>query len=138
MKKNRIGLQFKGFDEYAEKLERLGGDLKSVTERALQDTHRFITPQLHNDMKRHRKTGQTEKSIDDHAKVEWQGTEASIGVGFSIRSGGLPSIFLMYGTPRMPKDTKLYNDIYGSKTRKEIAKLQEKVFAREIRRRMGG
>lgn len=43
----------------------------------------------------------------------------------------------MYGTPRMKKDTKLYNAIYGTKTQKEIKQIQKEIFEEEIRRVMG-
>lgn len=138
MSKNKMTIDFKGFAEYAAKLEELGGDLKAASEEALQNTHNYITPNLHRDMKRHRLTGETEGSITDDAKVEWQGNKASLDVGFSIRNGGLPSIFLMYGTPRMQKDQKLYNDVYGTKTRKDIKELQEKTFDQTIWKVMEG
>ena len=137
-RKNKIGLQFDGFEEMIAKLDELQGDLKKTTEKALQASHDHITPKLHADMKKHRQTGDTEKSIADNAHVTWEGTTASVDVGFSIRSGGLPSIFLMYGTPRMKPDKKLYNDIYGSKTKKEIAEIQREIFASEIKKKMEG
>lgn len=138
MAKNKISLEFKAFEEYAEKLDKLGGDLNAVTEKALQKSHDFIMPKLHRDMSKHRRSGETEKSIVDDAKVEWEGTTASIRIGFKISDGGLPSIFLMYGTPRMQKDQQLYDDIYGKRTKKQIAELQEKTFARAIKKIMGG
>lgn len=137
-RRNKITLQFAGFEEYAEKLDKLGGDLKATTEKALQNSHDYIMPKLHQDMRKHHRSGQTESSIVDDAKVEWEGTTASVRIGFKIRDGGLPSIFLMYGTPRMKKDQKLYDDIYGNKTKKAIKELQEKTFARAIKKVMGG
>lgn len=137
-KKNKITLQFNAFEEYAEKLDKLGGDLKATTEKALQNSHDFITPKIHSAMRKHHRSGDTEKSIGDNAKVTWEGSVASVDIGFKIRSGGLPSIFLMYGTPRMKKDQNLYNSIYGNKVKKEIAELQEKTFARAIKKIMEG
>lgn len=138
MAKNKMSIDFKGFSDYATKLQELSGDLKATSEKALQNTHDHITPKLHKDMKRHKRTGSTEGSIADNAKVEWQGNVASVDVGFHIRNGGLLSIFLMYGTPRMSKDQALYNDIYGSETRKQIKELQKKTFDRAIRKATGG
>lgn len=141
----KFKLEFSGFEELSQRLQELGGDLKVVTEQALQNTHDYVTPKLHRDMKKHKRTGRTEKSIIDKAKVEWNGDVASIDVGFNIEDGGLPSIFLMYGTPRhkpnhpgTSADNQLYNDIYGNKTKKEIAELQEKTFSRAIGKALGG
>lgn len=137
-KKNKIGLQFSGFDEMITKLDELQGDLKETTEKALQASFDHVTPKLAKDIKKHKLTGATEASLRKNEKVEWSGTTASINVGFDIDNGGLPSIFLMYGTPRMKPDKKLYNDIYGSKTKKEIAEIQREIFASEIKKKMEG
>ena len=138
MAKNKIGLNFKGFEEYAERLDKLGGDIKKATEKALQATYDHITPKLERDIKPHRKTGRTERSLNRDAKVKWVGSTAEIEVGFKLDEGGLPSIFLMYGTPRMKKDQQLYNDIFGGKTKKEIAEIQQKIFMEEIKKTMEG
>lgn len=137
MPKNRIGMSFKGFEEMAAKFDAMGGDLRKVVAECLEKSHGLVTPKLHADMVRHHRTGRTEGSILDDAQVEWSGTTASINIGFSVRKGGLPSIFLMYGTPRMEKDTKLYNDVYGTRTQKEIKALQEEIFRKEMDEIMG-
>ena len=137
MPKNRIGMSFKGFEEMAAKFDAMGGDLREVITECLEKSHGLVTPKLHADMARHRRTGRTEGSILDDAQVEWSGTTSSINIGFSVRKGGLPSIFLMYGTPRMEKDTKLYNDVYGTRIQKEIKALQEEIFRKKMDEIMG-
>lgn len=136
--KNKIGLQFEGFDELAAQFEQLGGDLRSATENALKASKQAVTPGIDQAINKHRLTGDTERSLDKKIRVEWEGTTASIDIGFHISQGGLPSVFLMYGTPRVKKDTKLYNSIYGSKVKKQIAEVQKEVFQKMIARRMGG
>ena len=145
MARNKFQLEFKGFEELSKRLEELGGDLRETTEKALQNTHDYIMPKLHSDMKKHHRTGNTEGTIIDEAKVVWTGDIASVDVGFNIAQGGLASIFLMYGTPRhkpnhpgTTADKQLYNDIYGRKTRKEVAELPEKTCSRAISKRLGG
>ncbi len=137
MPKNKIGLTFSGMDELIGKLEKLNGDLTAVTTEALKVSHGLVTPNLHKAMKKHHRTGRTEQSIVDDAKVEWEGPVGSVQVGFDISNGGLPSIFLMYGTPRMKKDTTLYNAIYGAAIRRKIKDAQSDVFSRAINERMG-
>lgn len=134
----KIGLQFEGWDTLFEKLDELEGDVQSIAEEALEAAQSHIAPKLQKDMAKHRRTGQTEASIICGEKARWRGTTAEIDVGFRIRDGGLASVFLMYGTPRVEKDRKLYNDIYGTKTRKEIAALQQEILNNAIRKRMGG
>lgn len=138
MARNKIGMTFKGFEEMSAKFEELGGHLKEVVTECLEKSHDYVTPKLHDDMKKHKRTGRTDSSIGDNSHVEWEGNKGFIKVGFNIKDGGLPSIFLMYGTPRMKKDSKLYNDIYGKKTREEIKKLQEEIFRKKTDAIMGG
>lgn len=132
--KKKMGLIFDGFEEYAERLEKLGGNLESVTEKALIATHKHITPQVEAAFAKHdvKYTHETAKSLKKNAVVEWDGPVAEIGIGFKISQGGLPSIFLMYGTPKIQPDKKLYAAIYGGKTKKEVKAIQEDIFAEEI------
>lgn len=144
MAKNRISLSFKGFEELAEKLDKAGGDLKKVTEKALITSKKIVEQNLQanvndSNFPAHGKysTGLTEKSIDRSETVEWNGTKATIKVGFDFKISGLRTIFLMYGTPRMKKSPKIYNAVYGAKTKKQIAEAQEKIFREEIDKIMG-
>ena len=153
-KKQKMSIDFSSFEEYAERLENLGGDLKATVDKALQASHDYVTENLKDDMKRHHKTGKAERSLLEDSKVEWEGNVASIDVGFDIANGGLPTIFLMYGTPKhapanqygraggvnggVDADKRMFDDIYGTRTKKEVQKIQEQIFAQEIKKRMGG
>ena len=44
----------------------------------------------------------------------------------------------MYGTPKMKPVTGLKSAIYGTKTQKEIAEIQEKVLSEAIKKVMEG
>ena len=128
----KLRLEFAGFEEMAERLDKLGGDLKKTTEKALIETHKLLTPKVEEAFRKHdvKYSHSTMKSLKKDSKVEWNGSTAEIGVGFKISEGGFPSIFIMYGTPRMQPDKKLYNSIYGNK--KKVKELQEGIFAEEI------
>lgn len=138
MPKNKIGLEFKGWDEVIANFEHAGGDIKQATEAALKASKQVITPGARAAIARHRRTGRTEASLDTNMNVEWDGFTASIDVGFHIRQGGLPSIFLMYGTPRVAPDKTLYNSIYGPRIKKQVAKIQEDAVNKVISRTIGG
>lgn len=137
MGRNRIGLQIEGFEEWSESLEKAGGAIQKVTEECLKTAQEMITKELRKDMKKHHRTGRTELSISEDP-VKWEGTCASVPVGFDINKGGLASVFLMYGTPRIKKDVKLYNDVYGGKMKKKIAERQEEIFKSEMSKLMEG
>ncbi len=137
---SKAKIEFEGFDEVLNRLSKLNGDTFKTTEKALKDSQKHINEKLHKEMKKHKLTGATEKSIVEEQKVRWFGTEAEIDIGFDISEGGLASIFLMYGTKGTPRhaptkqDKKLFSALYGSETRKEIQKIQEDIFYEEIRR----
>ena len=145
MSRMKISINFKGFEEYAEKLEGLGGDLRAAVDEALTESYEYVTRNLEADMKKHYLTGETERSILRDSKVEWNGNIGEIKVGFDIKNRGLPSVFLMYGTPRhapghpgTTADKQLYDDVYGSSTKRKISKIQKDIFEKALRRRMGG
>lgn len=121
-----------GFADLAEQLDRITNDIKPAVDEALKRTHEFITPNLDEAMNKHNRTHKTVGTLIRENGVTWEGFVATVDVGFRIRKGGLPSIFLMYGTPKMKKDTKLYNAIRGAKTKKYIYELQTEVMTRHI------
>lgn len=137
MAKNKMTIEFEGFDELLSELKKLEGDAKAVAEEALLETQRIVAERANDAMKKHHRTGRTQGSIITNSAPEWEGFTGVAGVGFKIRDGGLPSIFLMYGTPRAPKDTAVYNAVYGSSTRKAIEEAQREVFLKAVAERMG-
>lgn len=145
-RKNKIGLQFSGFEELAEKLDELQGDLKKTTEDALRKSKAVVTTNLLKATQKsnypahgkYSKNNGTRHSIDTKKNIEWEGTMGSIHVGFDFKKSGLKSIFLMYGTPRMKKVQAIYDAVYGSKTKKQIRKIQKETFQEAIKKKMEG
>ena len=150
MARKRISLQGDVFADYIAKLDELGGTdaIKKGVEKALEESKKHANPQIEKSMDKlpaggKYSTGDTKESIDDEMKVEWEGMTGSIKVGFDFSKSGPKSIYLMYGTkvngtPRMKPVTGLKNAIYGSKTQKEIAEIQEKVLSDVIKKVMEG
>ena len=145
MARNRIGLQFNGWEDYIAKLDELGGTkaMKKGVEEALIESKKHVNPLIEKSMGKlpaggRYSTGDTKKSIDNENKVEWSGMTGEIKIGFDFSKSGLKSIFLMYGTPKMKPVTGLKSAIYGTKTQKEIAEIQEKVLSEAIKKVMEG
>lgn len=140
MARKKFFMDAEVFGQYAQKLQKLGSTefLKKTVEQALEESKEYVTEKLHQEMPKHHRTGRTEASIDDDSGVEWRGTIAEIKVGFKISDGGLASIFLMYGTPRMQPDKKLYNDVYGAATSRKIQEIQRDVFEKALKEVMEG
>lgn len=140
MAKNKITVDFNGYDVIKKQLDALGGDAtKRAIESALKASQQVVAQQVSTALKPHYESGDTEKSIIFNSPVEWTGDAAQIAVGFDINGGGLPSIFLMYGTklhgqPHIEPDRNLYNAVYGSQTRKKIMEMQEQAFNKVLER----
>lgn len=136
MAKKKGGITLEGFDELIVKLDSLNGNIKKAVDDCLQASQDIISSKLEKDMEKHKRTGDTKKAIVKNKPVSWKGSKASVDVGFEFPEG-LPSIFLMYGTPRMKKERKIYSDVYGKKTREEIERMQALIIADEIQNAMG-
>lgn len=146
-------IQFDGFEDVISRLNKLNGNVKNISEKALKKTHVIITKKAQDAITPHNDTHQTEKTLRKEAEIEWEGTIASVKTGFSISEGGLASIFLMYGTQshavsnqygknlgiaeETKRDAKMYNAFFGASTRKEVSEAQKEIFYNEIRRLNG-
>lgn len=145
MAKNKIGLQFTGWQEAMYRLDQVGGSdaMKRGVEAGLRASKQYVNPQIYAAMKNlpakgKYSTGRTEQSIDRDMNIEWQGLTGEIKVGFDFNISGLTSVYLMYGTPRMDPVSGLEDAIYGSKTKREIKKIQEEAVNKVIKRIMEG
>ena len=136
MARKRFGINFKGVEETFERLDKLNGDVKRITEKALEASFNVVTPGVESTIQPHRLSGSTEKSLVKNPTVKWEGGVAKLPVGFDISNGGLPSIFLMYGTPTVTPDKKIYNSIYGTSVKKRVSNIQSEIFHEEIERLM--
>lgn len=144
----KMKLQIPNFDALAKQLTDLGGDVKKASEDALKETHRIVTDKLlqvmvPSTMPSKNKpgqywTGRTRDSIVMTPTITWDGTKASVDVGFDIDNGGLTSIFLMYGTPKMAPVPGLYDAIYGKTVQAEIVEAQREIVHNAIIDAMGG
>jgi len=133
-KKSKFAFNFREFAELAERIERAGGKLEDVCEEALLATHDLITPQLSAGIARHVQTGETQGSLERAPRVEWiTPLKAQVNIGFDLADGGWPSIFLMWGTPKMKPDTALKNAAFGPKIRRQVAEVQRETMEAVLR-----
>lgn len=144
MAKNKIGLQV-DMERMIKSFDKAGVEVKKGTENILKASKKVVTDALVRDSvkanypaKGKYSTGRLAKSIDKDYSVKWAGLTAEVDVGYDFDKSGIESIVLMYGTPRMKKAQKLYNDIYGSKVKKEIAEIQQDTLNKILERTVSG
>ncbi len=137
----KMSITFNGFEQLAEDIDAVGGDLKKAVDEALTESQKLIQSNLQTAAAEYSRkgggkgytTGKMYQSIIKDPQIVWKGLIAEVGAGFRLFArGGWHSIFIMYGTPRMAKNTKVYNAIKGTKTRNEIAEKQEEVMKKYL------
>lgn len=133
-KKSKFAFRFDEMEDLAAKIEKMGGSLQAAVDDALRKTHDFITPKLDAGIARHHASGDTEESLVESPSIVWESPLlAKVSIGFDLKDGGLPSIFLMWGTPRrkasnMPVDKALKNAAFGPAVKREVAKIQREAL----------
>lgn len=139
MARNKLSIKFDGLEVYQKQLEKLGGGqaVKKAFDEALEESQKVIADKVTAAMAPHNKSGDVKNSIISHEPPEWTGDIAEINVGFDIVGGGLPSIFLMYGTqlygqPHVQPDRNLYNAVYGPAVRRQVSEIQKEAFMRVL------
>lgn len=136
MARLKLGIQFDGFDQTLKHLEAMNRGVKQPVETALKQSHQIVVQSVEQAITASpydfNRTGTTKGSLRESPEIEWDGTNAICPVGFDISHGGLPSIFLMYGTPRITPDRKLYNSIFGKSVRNKVSEAQARIFQEYI------
>ena len=141
-KKNKVTLDFSGFEEVAEKIDKFGGDLKDIFNKALTECGKKITKDVIEAVKPQNlpakgkfSYGWTKQSIIRSPVVKWRGPCAEMSVGFDKRKQGAGG-YLISGTPRRKgnagmKPAPMLNRIfkgkrYMSQRKKEMKAIFEK------------
>lgn len=140
----KLELNFAGFDSVLEQLNKMGEDAQRATDDALREAFKIITRKADNAVQKPNlpaggkySTGRSEASLVRDPRIKWNGTTASVDVGFNIKKGGLPTIFMMYGTPRYMKNVALYDAFYGEQTEAEIYRAVSEIFEKKLQEVLG-
>lgn len=134
-KRSKFAFNFKEMAVLAERIENMGGNLQEACEEALLATHDLITTELSGGIARHVQTGETQGALERSPHVEWiTPLKAQVNIGFDLKNGGWPSIFLMWGTPKMAPDMALQKAAFGPKVKREVARVQREALEAVVQR----
>lgn len=143
----KIAVEFAGFDAVLKKLAKLEADTKAITEEALQKSFDIVTAKAEAAIqpanlpaggKYSRAHGGSADSLLRKMEVTWTGTEASTPVGFDLKHGGMPTVYMSRGTPRMRKVQQLYDAFFSDAVKAEIITAQKEVFYQALEKLENG
>lgn len=92
-------IEFFGSSELLKKLEAAGANVEQCVIDALHKSVEKPKAEMLEYIRQHKHSGATEESFSEEIKKE--GDKVFVKVGFDIKKGGLPAVFLNYGTPRI-------------------------------------
>ena len=146
----KMSITFDGFEKLAAEIDRQGQELKPAVNEALEETQKYIQQNVESASEPYKSGGQKgyakgnlADAIITDPKIEWTGDVGTVGVGFSSNKdhkGFLHSIMVMYGVPAhgkfnrgYAKDAKVYNAIRGTRTKKEIERIQKEIMEKYLK-----
>ena len=130
----KLTIQFDGFKDMMERIDKLGGSIQEATEEALEATADIVYPKMQQAIKAHHRTGDTEKSLYK-SDVVWVGNKAHIKCGFKWDKGGYVAIFLNYGTPRNePADPSIITKPLAISRSKNTKEIQKQIIMKHLER----
>ena len=122
--KNNTMIEITGVSELLKKIEKAKGDaVPSVAEMAKKSLE-VIGENANQFMQGHKLTGDTLGSYDMHARIE--GDMVKGVVGYDVKEGGLPAIFLDVGTPTQKGYFWKYYAVEN--TRKQVEQIQQETL----------
>lgn len=119
-------LDLKGLEEMLERIKRAGGNIEQAAEKALKESAEPFYDDLQAGIKEYHDTGDTELSLRT-TNVKWEGNVATLKVGFDMKKGGLPALFIEYGTPKQKPRPFIRPAITRNKPK--ARKIQQKVLS---------
>lgn len=101
-------VEFVGYEELLRKIDKVSGSVNKPLETAIKEGSKIAERDMLAFIRKHRLTGGTESSFEE-GKVVWSGdTKVNFSMGFNIKKGGLPALFLDVGTPKIKPSFFVY------------------------------
>lgn len=122
--KNNTMLEITGVSEILKKIEKAKGDAVPAVAEMAKKSLEIIGENANQFMKGHKLTGDTLESYAMHAKID--GDTVKGVVGYDVKKGGLPAIFLDVGTPTQKGYFWKYYAVEN--TRKQVEQIQQETL----------
>lgn len=133
-------LDTSGFTELLKKIDSMGGDVNRIVEKTLKEAGDKINSDTRKAVQSQNlpaggqfSTGRTLDAVITDAQVSWNGSSASIPIGFNFALPGAGG-YLISGTPRMAPDRELHRMFKQKKYMQAIQEeMQEKAWDEILR-----
>ena len=142
-RKQTLSIDYGVFEELAEQLEGVGADLKECFQEVMEEEGKRVAEDTteavqsaHLPAGGKYSTKETQATIITNPKVEWSGSEASVGLGFDKTKPGAGG-FLITGTPRMKPDYALEKIFTQKKYERDMKKHMVEGLQKVIHKRLG-
>lgn len=144
MGKRKNGFDTTALEKYADQLQEAGGmaAIKRAVEGGMLATKKQVTTEVTAVMQPSNlpaggkySRGDTMQHLNKDMTVDWEGNMARLKLGFNMEGGGITSIFLMYGTPRMAPASGLREAL--KEDPKKISRKQMQAACKKILERLG-
>lgn len=125
------GMDFYGFEDLLLKIKAAEGNVEAAVMDALHEGAKPIEADLLLFMAKHHRSGTTEGSMTEVVKDFHAGMTIYYSLGFDIKKGGLPALFLDIGTPRIRPSYFVY---YAFKNNTDnVKRLQEQALRKALK-----
>ena len=122
--KNNSMLEITGVSELLKKIEKAKGDAVPAVAEMAKKSLEVIGENANQFMAGHKMTGDTLESYEMHARIE--GDMVKGVVGYDVKKGGLPAIFLDVGTPTQKGYFWKYYAVEN--TRQQVKQIQQETL----------
>lgn len=92
-------IEMYGVSELLKKLENAGGNVDEAVRKSVDASLKIVGKDMQSFMRKHEFTGETIRSYEE-IPAYISGNSVNGMVGYNIKNGGLPAIFLDVGTPK--------------------------------------
>lgn len=114
-------VEITGMSELLQKIERAGGNVNQACAKAVDNCLELVGMHMQLFMTEHKLTGDTYDSYE-HIMASIKDNKVEAMVGYNVKNGGLPAIFLDVGTPKQKPYFFRYYAVENNQ--KEISRIQ--------------
>lgn len=127
---NAFKLSFYGSSELLKKIDDAGGNVEDAISSAIVKSAQLPKHDMEEFMRQHRYSGLTASTMTED-RIKWIDGKCKYRVGYDIKKGGMASLFLDIGTPKMKPHFFIYHSVEKNITR--IMHLQESALQDALR-----